>query len=66
MSPGETQRNWNFRRISAVKQCKPLRSSHLIFFFLSNFPGSLQATNRWPKSLRTLGMRLSGARSRIE
>ena len=28
-SPGETLGNWNFsyRRISAVKQCKPLRSS---------------------------------------
>ena len=37
MSPGETQRNWNFRRISAVKQCKPLRSSHLIFFFFVEF-----------------------------
>ena len=41
-----------YRRISAVKQCKLLRNSQ------SNSPESLLATNRWPKSLRTLGTRL--------
>ena len=45
-------------RISAVKQCKPLRGSQKKNKFFSNSLESLLATNRWPKSLRTLGTRL--------
>ena len=49
-------------RISAVKEWKLLRSLYRaaikkISIFL-NSPESLLATNRWPKSLRTLGTRL--------
>ena len=52
-----------YRRISAVKQCKPLQSSqsqNLNFFEFSRVsPGP----TRWPKSLRTLGTRLSRCQS---
>ena len=50
-----------YRRISAVKQWKPLREANQKIKFFSNSPESLLATNRWPKSLKTLGTRLESA-----
>ena len=50
-----------YRRISAVKQCKPLRGSQSKQFFFE----SLLATTRSPKSQRTLGTRLSLAENHV-
>ena len=47
-----------YRRISAVKQCKPLRSSQSKHLNKSSSPESTLATNCWPKTLRTLGTRV--------
>ena len=51
-----------YRRISAVKQWKLLRNLYSAanqkIQIFSNSLESFLATNRWPKSLRTLGTRL--------
>ena len=51
---GSRELGFYYRRISEVKQCKPLRSSQSKN--LNEIPGAqcLLATSRWPKSLKTV------------
>ena len=47
-----------YRRISAVKQWKPLRNSQSKKLNFFDVPRVFPALPRWPKSLKTLGTRL--------
>ena len=48
-----------YRRISAVKQWKPLQNSQSKILNFFDVPRVLPALPRWPKSLNTLGTRLT-------
>ena len=52
-------------RLFSQRGKKPEDSGYEIVYEIANSPESLLATNRWPKSLRTLGARLHIPRTKV-